>query len=88
MVKDLQDNAQYRLFRELIGESKAVTIASVALIVAALSLLMAWMAVHDSIHVKIQQQVVLESNLDLKKEIRLLQMKVDRYEAKLDQGDH
>jgi len=71
------------LFKELVDESKTVTISSVSLIVAVLALLMAWMAVYDSTHVKIQQQVVLESNGELKKEIRILQNKIDRYEADL-----
>ena len=90
-VQDLQtdDNRLHRLFRQFSSESKAVSISTVALIIATLSLLMAWMAVYDAIHAKTQVDVVLESNADLKKEVRLLQMKVDRYEAKLEvQGDH
>jgi len=90
MVSDLQaeDNRLNRLFQKFSSESKAVTIASVSLIVCALALLMAWMAVYDSTHVKIQQQMVLESNLELKKEIRILQNKIDRYEADLQARDN
>ena len=54
MATELQDNSRYRLFKELVDESKAVTIASVALIVSVLSLLMAFMALNDAKHAKIQ----------------------------------
>ena len=85
MAPDLQDdiNRFDRLFKKFSSESKIVSIAMIALIVSALSLLMSWMAVYDAVHVKIQQSVVLESNAELKKEIRLLQMKMDRYGAEL-----
>ena len=85
MVQDLQpdDNRLNRLFQKFSNESKAVSIACVSLVIATLALLMAWMAVYDAIHAKTQVVVVLESNADLKKEIRLLQYKMDRYEAGL-----
>ena len=85
MAPALQDdiNRFYRLFNKFSSESKIVSIATIALVVSALSLLMSWMAVYDAVHVKIEQHAVLESNVDLKKEIRLLQMKMDRYGAEL-----
>ena len=88
MVTELPDNTRYRLFEKFSKESTGITIAGISLVVAVLSLLMAWMAVYDSTHVKIQQQVVLESNVELKREIRLLQNKIDRYEANLHAGDN
>ncbi len=47
MVTELQvqDNKLHRLFEKFSRESQAVTVASVSMIVALLSLLMAWMAV-------------------------------------------
>lgn len=90
MVQELQPehNRVAALFKQFLSESKAIIIAAVALIVAVLALLMAFMAVYDAIHAKAQLDVVLESNADLKMEVRLLQMKSDRLEAKLDaKGD-
>lgn len=54
MAEDLQaeNNRFHRLFRQFSNESKAVSIATVALVVSALSLLMAWMAVYDAIHAR------------------------------------
>ena len=92
MVQDLQveNNRINRLFERFSSESRAVSIATVALIISALSLLMAWMSVYDAIHAKTQVDVVLESNANLKREVRLLQNKIDRYNAKLEaqDGDH
>jgi len=48
MVTDLQDNSQWRIWKEFIGESKAVTIASVALISSALGLLIAGLSMYNS----------------------------------------
>lgn len=72
---------KYRYLEKFNFLPKLIVLASVAMIISMLALMMAWMAVYDSTHVKIQQQVVLESNAELKKEIRLLQNKIDRYEA-------
>ena len=92
MVQDLQaeNNRINRLFERFSSESRAVSIATVALIVAALSLLMAWMSVYDAIHAKAQVELTLESNANIKREVRLLQQKIDRYEAKLnaEEGVH
>lgn len=91
MPRDLQekDNRLHRLFEKFSNESKTISIASVSMIISVLALLMSWMAVYDAIHAKVQVDVMLESNAELKKEVRLLQMKVDRYEANLSvQGDH
>ena len=88
MVQELQadDNRLNRLFEKFSSEAKAVSISTVALVVSALALLMSWMAVYDAIHAKTQIEVVLESNADLKKEVRILQNKIDRYQANLHQG--
>ena len=91
MAQDLQaeNNRLNRLFEKFSSEAKAVSIATVALVISALALLMAWMAVYDAIHANAQVDVMLESNAAKIKEIRLLQMKIDRYEAKLEaQGDN
>ena len=80
---------KYHYLDKLNFVPKLIILATVAMIISMLALMMSWMAVYDSTHVKIQQQVVLESNADVKMEVRLLQMKVDRYEAKLEsKGDN
>jgi len=48
MATDLQDNTRYRLFKELVDESKAVTIASVSLIACVLALLIAGLSMYNS----------------------------------------
>lgn len=91
MAQDLQekDNRLHRLFEKFSNESKTISIASVSLVISILALLMAWMAVYDAIHANAQVTVMLESNAELKKEVRLLQMKVDHLNAKLDvEGEH
>lgn len=82
-VQDLQadKNALHRLFQKFSIESTAVSISGISLVIAALALLMAFMAVYDAMHAKIQIDVVLESNADLKKEVRLLEYKVDLLKA-------
>jgi len=47
-----KDNRLNRLFQKFSNESKAVTIASVSLIVSVLSLLMAWSAVNSATNAK------------------------------------
>ena len=87
MATDLQadDNKTYRLLQRFSSESKALTIAAVSLIVAILSLLMAWMAVYDAIQVKAtlsaQEQFSAQSYKELEREYRLLQLKVDEHRA-------
>ena len=92
MVEELQPERNHlnRLFKRFSQESKAVSIATIAMVIAVLSLLMAWMAVYDAIHAKTQVEVMLESNADLKKEVRILQLKIDLYDANLrsDEGAH
>jgi len=91
MAQDLQekDNRLHRLFERFSNESKTISIASVSLVISVLALLMAWMSVYDAIHAKTQVEIMLESNADLKKEVRILQNKIDRYNAELHaQGDH
>lgn len=90
MVQDLKekDNRLHRLFEKFSNESKTISIASVSVIISVLALLMSWMAVYDAIHAKVQVDVMLVSNTELKKEVRLLQNKIDRYQANLHaQGD-
>ena len=62
MAQDLhaEDNRLNRLFKKFSSESKAVSIASIALIVSCLALLMAWMAVYDAKHAKIQVEYELK----------------------------
>jgi hypothetical protein len=48
MATELQDNSRYRLWKEFIDESKAVTIASVSLIACLLSLLIAGLSVYSA----------------------------------------
>ncbi len=82
---DLQSatNLLNRVLDKIKAESKSFSASILAVIIAVLALLMSWMAVYDSTHAKIQMQVVLESNVILVKEIRVLQNKIDRYEANL-----
>lgn len=73
MASELQAEANklYRLFRQFSQESKAITIASVGLFVAGLSLLMAFMAMHDANQAKAkvdattnQQQEYIQTLMD------------------------
>lgn len=86
MLEELhpQSNKLNRLFEKFSRESKAVAIAMVSLVVSALSLLMAFMAVYDAIQAKIKVDVVFESNKILNMEVRLLQNKIEIYNAKFD----
>ncbi len=61
MATDLQDNAQYRLFKELIGESKTVTIASVAMIACLLAVLLSGLAVYSATTAKAKVDYELEA---------------------------
>lgn len=85
MVSELQDNTRYRLFEKFSTESKAITIAAVALIVSVLALLMSWMAVYDAIQAKstieADERYSAESYRQLEREYRLLQLKVDEHRA-------
>ena len=59
----------------------------VSLIIACLSLLMAWMSVYDAIHAEAEVSAQTLLNRDayqkIEKEVRLLQMKVDNNRAAL-----
>lgn len=87
MPRDLKekDNRLHRLFEKFSNESKTISIASIALIISVLALLMAWMSVYDALHVK----ATLEANeryseqayKELEREYRLLQLKVDEHRA-------
>ena len=90
MAEDLQaeNNRFHRLFRQFSSESKAVSIATVALVVAALSLLMAWMAVYDAIHAKIQVEYELvetrQEILILKNQMRLTDVYLQKNHVKME----
>ena len=87
MAQDLQaeNNRLNRLFEKFSSEAKAVSIATVALIVSTLALLMAFMAVYDAIHAKAElqaeKQYSAEAYRQLEREYRLLQLKVDEHRA-------
>jgi len=68
MVQDLQaeDNRLHRLFEKFSSEARTISIASVALIISVLSLLMAWMAVYDA------SNAVAKVNYELQETQRLL----------------
>jgi len=64
MATELQadENRLYRLFKQFSGESKAVTIASVALITALLCLLIAWSALNSATHAKAMVEYELQAS--------------------------
>ena len=82
MVKELHadENQRYRLFRQFSVESRAVVIASVALIAAILALLMSWIAMYDSISAR--------AKVELHKEMQNAQLeamgrRLDMQDAKI-----
>ena len=87
MAQDLQaeNNRLNRLFEKFSSEAKAVSIATVALVISALALLMAWMAVYDAIHVQADVDAMERSSAqaykEMEREYRLLQLKVDEHRA-------
>jgi len=89
MVSDLQAdaNARYRLFKEFFIESKAVTIASVALITALLCLLIAWSALNSATHAKAMVEYELQATRSeltaLKNEVRLSELYVEELVAEI-----
>ena len=72
MATDLQDNAKYRLWKEFIGESKAVTIASVALIACVLAVLIAGLSMYNS----------TASNAKVNYELPKMQAEIDQSEKR------
>jgi len=64
MATELQadENRYHRLFKQFSSESKAVTIASVALIAALLCLLMAWSALNSATHAKAMVEYELQAS--------------------------
>ena len=66
MATELQvdENRYHRLFKQFSSESKAVTIASVALIAALLCLLMAWSALNSATHAKAMVEYELQETRD------------------------
>jgi len=59
MATELRDNKTYRLFQKFSQESKAVSIATVALVVSTLALLLAWTAVNDARNARVMVEVEL-----------------------------
>jgi len=64
MATELQadENRYHRLFKQFSSESKAVTIASVALIAALLCLLIAWSALNSATHAKAMVEYELQAS--------------------------
>ena len=82
---DLQaeNNRFHRLFEKFSAESKALTIASVALIITVLSLLMAFMALDAAKNAKIRAQYQDQIIEDLSDEFRLYQYHAEAIHADL-----
>ena len=84
MEQDLQkeNNRLYRLFEKFSSEAKTVSIATVALVISALALLMSWMAVYDAIHVQADvdamERTSAQAYKEMEREYRLLQLKIGR----------
>jgi len=78
MADELQadTNRLNRLFQKFSQESKAVSIAIVSLVIAALSLLMAWLAVYDATTAKVTVEIQNQQIQDLEDEFRLLELYV------------
>jgi len=89
MATELQadENRLYRLFKQFSGESKAVTIASVALITALLCLLIAWSALNSATHAKAMVEYELGATraemTALKNEVRLSELYVEELVAEI-----
>jgi len=87
---DLQvdDNRFHRLFLKFSSESKALTIASVALIVTVLALLMAFMALDAAKHAKIQVEYELTATRQelvvLKNQMRLTDVYLQQNHVKME----
>ena len=85
MVSELQaeNNRLHRLFQQFSAESKALTIASVALIITVLALLMSFMALDAAkdakIHVEYQDTDIAEIRENYEKEILQLENKITLY---------
>jgi len=89
MATELQadENRYHRLFKQFSSESKAVTIASVALIAALLCLLMAWSALNSATHAKAMVEYELQATRNeltaLKNEVRLSELYVEELVAEI-----
>lgn len=90
MVSDLQaeDNRFHRLFEKFSTESKALTIAFVALIVTVLALLMSFMALNAAKDAKIQVEYELTATrqelLILKNQLRLTDVYLQQNHMKME----
>lgn len=89
MVNELQAdfNRLDRLFSKFSSEHKAVTISSVSLIIATLSLLMAWMAASDAKEANIRSQMQTEHIQDLKGDIDVYRIRAAKLDAWLKAHD-
>jgi len=89
MAQDLQaeDNRLNRLFEKFSSEAKAVSIATVALIVSTLALLMAFMGLYDAIHVKASlesdERYTIEYLHVVERETRLLKLQIEQQRGAL-----
>ena len=90
MVQDLQaeNNRINRLFERFSSEARLVSIATVALIVSALSLLMAFMALDAAEHAKIQVEYELAATrqelLILKNQLRMTDVYLQQNHMKME----
>lgn len=74
-------NQTYRLLEKFSSESKALTIASVSLIVTVLALLMAFMALNDAKHAKIQAQYQDAHIEELREDIAVYRIRAAKLDA-------
>lgn len=71
----VEDNRLHRLFKQFSSESRAVSIATIALIITVLALLMSFMALDAATNAKIQVEYELQATREelfiLKNQLRL-----------------
>jgi len=83
MATELQadNNKTYRLLRQFSSEAKALTIASVALIVTVLALLMAFMALNDAKHAKRKAEYQDSHIEELRQDIAVYRIRAAKLDA-------
>lgn len=84
-------NENFRMFKQLSRESILIILVAICVIITVGTHIRMNTLVDDMADLKagseVNIRVVLESNADLKKEVRILQNKIDRYQANLHSGD-
>ncbi len=83
MAQDLQaeNNRLNRLFEKFSSEAKTVSIASVALIVSALALLMAWIAVDSAKDAKIRAEYQDTQIQELREDVAVYRIRYAKLDA-------